>query len=106
MNQANDRESTPVHGRRSLKRRLRNWTINQTMKAAENDIVLTERLLRVVNLIDPPSRLRDPALLGRAVLGNMRRGRADPAQTLAPRLPRPVERTQGRPGPRGLVAGG
>jgi 2-polyprenyl-6-methoxyphenol hydroxylase-like FAD-dependent oxidoreductase len=106
MNQANDRESTPVHGRRSLKRRLRHWSMNQTMKAAENDIVLTERLLRVVNLVDPPSRLRDPALLGRAVLGNMRRGRAGPAHTLAPRLPRPVERAQGRPGPRGLIAGG
>jgi hypothetical protein len=100
MNQANDRESTPVHGRRSPTRRMRNWSMNQTMKADENDMVLTERLLQVVNLVDPPSRLRDPALLGRAVLGNMRRGRANAAQTLAPRLPRPVERIQGRPEPR------
>ncbi|MCW2556761.1 MAG: FAD-dependent oxidoreductase [Mycobacterium sp.] len=107
MNQTNDRESSPVHGRRSLAGRLRNWSVNQTMKAAENDIVLTERLLRVVNLVDPPSRLRDPALLRRAVLGNMRRGRAKPAKTLGttPRRTQPVERAQGQPGPHGLVAG-
>jgi 2-polyprenyl-6-methoxyphenol hydroxylase-like FAD-dependent oxidoreductase len=108
MNQANDRESSPGHGRRSLAARLRNWSVNQTMRAAENDIVLTERLLRVANLVDPPSRLRDPALLRRAVLGNMRRGRAKPAQnpSATPRRTQPVERAQGRPGPRGLVTGG
>jgi 2-polyprenyl-6-methoxyphenol hydroxylase-like FAD-dependent oxidoreductase len=108
MNQANDRESSPVHGRRSLSRRLRNWSVNQTLKAAENDIVLTERLFRVANLVDPPSRLRDPALLGRAVLANMRRRRAEPAQPpgVVTRPAQPVDRAQGRPGPRGLVAGG
>jgi hypothetical protein len=108
MNQANDRESSPVHGRRSLSRRLRNWGVNQTLKAAENDIVITERLLRVAHLVDPPGQLRDPVLLGRAVLVNIRHGRAKPAQTpgATPRLTQSVERAQGRPGPRGLIAGG
>lgn len=107
MNQATDRESSPAHGRRSLMRSLRSWGMNQTMKAAENDIVLTERLLRVAHLVDPPSRLRDPALLRRAVLGNMRRRLTEPAHTsgVATRSTRPVERAQGRPGSRGLVAG-
>lgn len=108
MNQASDRESSAVHGRRSLARRLQSWGINQMMKAAKNDIVLTERMLRVAHLVDPPSRLRDPALLRRAVLGNMRRRPAKPAQTPGPtpRLSQSVERAQGRPGPRGLIAGG
>lgn len=82
MNQANDRDSSHVHRRRSLSRRLGNWGVTQTLKAAENDIVITERLLRVAHLVDPPSQLKDPALLARAVLANVRHGRAAPAQTL------------------------
>lgn len=95
MNQANDQESPRLRGRRSLSGRLRSWTMNQTLKAAENDIVLTERLLRVANLVDPPSRLRDPALLRRAILGNMRRWRAQPAQSPRP-LPRLAPRVDQR----------
>jgi len=96
MNQANDRESSET-GRRSLKGRLQRWSVNQTLKAAENDIVLTERVLRVANLVDPPRRLRSPALLGRAVLGNVRRRRTEPE--VVTRRTLPVERAQG------LVAG-
>ena len=42
------------------------------LNAAAHDVVLTERFLRVSNFIDPPSRLRDPVLLPRIVLGNLR----------------------------------
>jgi hypothetical protein len=37
------------------------------MRAAENDIVLSERLLRVAQLVDPPNRLQDPSLIGRVI---------------------------------------
>jgi 2-polyprenyl-6-methoxyphenol hydroxylase-like FAD-dependent oxidoreductase len=79
MNQARDREPSTMHGRRSLSTRLTNWSMNKAMKAAENDIVLTERFFRVAQLVDPPSRLQDPALFGRVFLGNIRRRRAAPA---------------------------
>jgi flavin-dependent dehydrogenase len=92
MNQARDREPSPVHDRRSLSRRLTNWTVNKAMKAAENDIVLTERFFRVSQLVDPPTRLQDPSLLGRVFLGNIRRGRATPA--LSARLPTVPRDTQ------------
>jgi len=35
--------------------------------------VLTERLMGGTNLADPPTRLRDPALLARALVGNLLR---------------------------------
>jgi 2-polyprenyl-6-methoxyphenol hydroxylase-like FAD-dependent oxidoreductase len=73
MNQARDRASSPTPRRRSLSRRVTNWTVTKALKAAENDIVLTETLQRVNNLIDPPSRLQDPALIPRVILGNLRR---------------------------------
>jgi hypothetical protein len=38
----------------------------------------------VANLVDPPSRLRSPALLGRAVIGNVRNRRSEPARTPSP----------------------
>ena len=38
------------------------------LKAAENDIVLTESLQRVASLIDPPSALGNPALIPRVRL--------------------------------------
>jgi 2-polyprenyl-6-methoxyphenol hydroxylase-like FAD-dependent oxidoreductase len=78
MNQARDREPSSMHGRRSLSTRLTNWSMNKAMKAAENDIVLTERFFRVAQLVDPPTRLQDPSLLGRVFLGNIRRRRAAP----------------------------
>jgi hypothetical protein len=49
--------------------------MNKAIKAAENDIVLTETLQRVNNLIDPPTRLQDPALIPRVIVGNLRRRR-------------------------------
>jgi 2-polyprenyl-6-methoxyphenol hydroxylase-like FAD-dependent oxidoreductase len=78
FNQARERTPSPVRSRRSMSRRLANWTMNKAFKAAENDIVLTERFARVNNLIDPPTRLQDPALMARAILGDLRRaGRPD-----------------------------
>ena len=73
MNQANDRLPAPMRGRRALRTRLTIWTMNKVLKAAENDIVLTERLNRVAHLVDPPSRLQDPALIARVLVGSVRR---------------------------------
>jgi 2-polyprenyl-6-methoxyphenol hydroxylase-like FAD-dependent oxidoreductase len=75
MNHANDHPAVDVCGRPSISRRLRNWSVEKAMQAAEHDIVLSERLFRVAQLVDPPGRLQHPALLGRVVLGNLRRGR-------------------------------
>jgi hypothetical protein len=38
---------------------------------------VAERILRVRGLIDPPARLKDPALLGRIVLANLRHPRPE-----------------------------
>jgi 2-polyprenyl-6-methoxyphenol hydroxylase-like FAD-dependent oxidoreductase len=79
MNQANDRVPSSVGGRRSPQGRLVSWTMNKVLKAAEDDFVLTERLVRVAHLVDPPSRLQDPALIARVVFGGLRRRRFRPS---------------------------
>lgn len=83
FNQARERTPSPVHRRRSMSRRLANWTMNNALRAAENDIVLTERFARVNNLIDSPTRLQDPALMARVVLGGLRRRSAETAPRLS-----------------------
>jgi uncharacterized protein (TIGR02246 family) len=77
MNQANDRPpatNTPP----TLRGRVRSWTQRAALTAASNDIVVTERILRVRNLIDPPTRLQDPALFFRILLTNLRLRGAGP----------------------------
>jgi 2-polyprenyl-6-methoxyphenol hydroxylase-like FAD-dependent oxidoreductase len=71
MNQANDRDPSPTR-RSSASQRLRKWTVNASLRAAANDIRVAERFFRVSNLIDPPARLRDPALLLRILIANLR----------------------------------
>jgi 2-polyprenyl-6-methoxyphenol hydroxylase-like FAD-dependent oxidoreductase len=73
MNQARDESPSLSRRRRSLSARLMFWTVGKALKAAENDIVLTEALHRVTSMVDPPSRLRDPSLIPRVVFGNVRR---------------------------------
>ncbi|MEH3130469.1 MAG: FAD-dependent oxidoreductase [Mycolicibacterium neoaurum] len=51
-----------------------NWLASMALSAAENDIALTEAFYRVTNLVDPPSRLRDPRLIARMVWGSLVRG--------------------------------
>jgi 2-polyprenyl-6-methoxyphenol hydroxylase-like FAD-dependent oxidoreductase len=73
MNQSRDRGPSSLDRRRSMQSRLAIWTVNKALKTAENDIVLTERFFRVTNLVDPPSRLQDPVLIARVIVGSLRR---------------------------------
>jgi hypothetical protein len=46
--------------------------VRATLNAAAHDTTVTERLLRVTHLIDPPVRLQDPALVLRILAANLR----------------------------------
>jgi 2-polyprenyl-6-methoxyphenol hydroxylase-like FAD-dependent oxidoreductase len=74
-NQANDLYMTK-DGRRSISQRLAAWRIDKALTAAENDPILTERILRVTQFIDPPTRLQDPSLIPRLLIGNLRHRRS------------------------------
>jgi 2-polyprenyl-6-methoxyphenol hydroxylase-like FAD-dependent oxidoreductase len=63
-NQPADR-AAPRRSRKALKQSGMRWTRRKFLEAAEHDIVVTERLNRIANLIDPPRRLLEPQLLGR-----------------------------------------
>lgn len=71
-NQARDRLMSGLHRPRGMRQRLERWISTAALNASTQDVVLTERFFRVSNFIDPPSRLRDPALLPRIALGNLR----------------------------------
>jgi 2-polyprenyl-6-methoxyphenol hydroxylase-like FAD-dependent oxidoreductase len=75
MNQANDRAPLADGAPVALRERISKWTTNAALNAATSDITLTERLFRVANLVDPPSRLQDPTLLPRIFLANLRHPR-------------------------------
>jgi uncharacterized protein (TIGR02246 family) len=77
MNAANDRTISPTASR-PQRRRLRSWSERAALKAAANDIAVAERFLRVRSLVDPPSRLQDPALFLRILLANLRHPRSTP----------------------------
>jgi 2-polyprenyl-6-methoxyphenol hydroxylase-like FAD-dependent oxidoreductase len=74
MNAANDRPRS-TNSSHPLRRQLQKWTGNAALKAAANDITVAERFLRVRNLVDPPTRLQDPALMSRVLLANLRHPR-------------------------------
>ncbi|OSC21765.1 FAD-dependent oxidoreductase [Mycobacterium vulneris] len=71
-NRTRDRTTSGVYRPRGIRQRLQGWMSRAALNAATQDMVLTERFFRVSNFIDPPSRLRAPALLPRIVWGNLR----------------------------------
>ncbi|WP_454790933.1 SgcJ/EcaC family oxidoreductase [Mycolicibacterium lutetiense] len=73
-NRANDRAGAPS-ATRTPRNRLRSWAQHAALKAATSDIVVAERIFRVRGMIDPPTRLQDPALLVRILLSNLRHPR-------------------------------
>jgi hypothetical protein len=87
-NHANDRLPSPGR-KRSIQQRLRRQIVKATLIAASNDTTVAERLLRVGHLIDPPTRLNDPALIPNVVLANVRHllagvNRQNPSESAAP----------------------
>lgn len=76
-NRTNDRPPSADDGHR----RAAAWTQRAVLKAAATDIVVAERIMRVRGLVDPPDRLRDPALFVRVLLANLR---STPRLTSAP----------------------
>lgn len=66
----------PARGKRALVGRVSKWGQRRMLEAAHHDIVVTERLMRVTNLIDPPQRLLDPPLLARVLTHRARRSMA------------------------------
>jgi 2-polyprenyl-6-methoxyphenol hydroxylase-like FAD-dependent oxidoreductase len=56
-----------------LRQRTLRWTRRKIVEAAEHDIVVTERLTRVANLIDAPRRVLEPPILARVIAHHTRR---------------------------------
>ncbi|MBB3606199.1 2-polyprenyl-6-methoxyphenol hydroxylase-like FAD-dependent oxidoreductase [Mycolicibacterium sp. BK556] len=70
-NRANDR--SPAVAQRPS--RLNAAIQRAATRAASTDIAVAERILRVRGLIDPPTRLREPAFFARILLANLRPNR-------------------------------
>ncbi|KAA0103500.1 NAD(P)/FAD-dependent oxidoreductase [Mycolicibacterium sp. P1-5] len=68
-------DQAPPTGERVPAQRVRSWLQQAATRAASTDIAVTERILRVRGLIDPPERLRDPSLFARILLANLRHPR-------------------------------
>jgi hypothetical protein len=60
-------------GSNRLSQRATQWIVGKILEAAAHDIVVTERLVRIANFVDPPQRLFEPAFLGRIVAQHARR---------------------------------
>jgi 2-polyprenyl-6-methoxyphenol hydroxylase-like FAD-dependent oxidoreductase len=71
MNRAADTAPSPETAR-TIGHRIMNWTQRAVARAASRDMAVTEPILRVRGLIDPPARLRDPSLFGKVLLANIR----------------------------------
>jgi 2-polyprenyl-6-methoxyphenol hydroxylase-like FAD-dependent oxidoreductase len=68
----NDGGATSARDSRSVSRRLKRWTVHAVLQAASTDVAVAEQLLRVNNLVDPPSRLQNRALLPRILFAKLR----------------------------------
>lgn len=98
-NQVRDRILAPAQKPRSIRQRVMHSTAKAALHAAAHDTALTERFLRVMNLIDPPARLQDPRLLPRILATNVRYRRAQPRAQAGGQW---VQRPGALPGDRGF----
>jgi hypothetical protein len=62
-----------VEGPRPLSLRLANRYVDRLQTAAESDLVVAEQFTKVVALVDPPIRLRQPKMMIRVAAANLRR---------------------------------
>ena len=67
LNQLNDYSLWQIDGRPSVLKRMMSWEMDKAISATANDAVLTEAVFRVMNLVDPPTRLLHPFLMARMV---------------------------------------
>lgn len=69
-NRSIDRVRAPT--RSTVRKRVRRWPgkwlTQASLRAAATDVRVAEQILRVNNLVDPPSRLRSPMLLSRILI--------------------------------------
>ena len=73
-----------VEGRRTASMRVTNQLVDRVLSACESDAVITTQFFRVTGLLDPPTRLLNPALLYRVAKINLqRRQRDSPSQQAA-----------------------
>ncbi len=56
-----------VEGPRPLSMRLSGWYVDRVLGAAERDPEVARRFLRVAGLVDPPTALFSPSLVGRVL---------------------------------------
>ena len=64
-------DTTTRSVKRALQGRLIRWGRHRVLQSAD-DILVTERLIRVANMIDPPQRLLEPTLLARVATHHIR----------------------------------
>jgi 2-polyprenyl-6-methoxyphenol hydroxylase-like FAD-dependent oxidoreductase len=62
-----------VEGPRSLTTRITNAYLDRVLAAAETDPAVTQQFLRLIGMIDAPSRLLRPSLMFRVARANRRR---------------------------------
>ncbi|MGA8327971.1 MAG: 2-polyprenyl-6-methoxyphenol hydroxylase-like oxidoreductase [Mycobacterium sp.] len=62
-----------VEGARPLSLRLTNKYVDRLQAAAESDLAVAEQFMKVVALVDPPSRLLQPQMMIRVAAVNLRR---------------------------------
>ncbi len=65
-----------VEGPRPLSMRITNAYLERVMTAAETDPLVTDQFIRVISMLDPPSRLLSPAFMFRVSSANHRRTNA------------------------------
>jgi hypothetical protein len=65
-----------VEGPRPLAMRVSNWYVARVLGAAERDPEVARRFLRVAGLVDPPTALFSPSVVGRVLGAVLRPGRA------------------------------
>jgi 2-polyprenyl-6-methoxyphenol hydroxylase-like FAD-dependent oxidoreductase len=62
-----------VEGSRPLSLRLANRYVDRLQTAAESDLVVAEQFIKVVALVEPPTRLLQPKMMIRVAAANLRR---------------------------------
>ncbi|GIF07035.1 FAD-dependent oxidoreductase [Actinoplanes siamensis] len=79
-----DLDFPQVQGRRTLKVRAGNAYMARLQYAASRDARVTEALMRVAGLVDPPQALMRPSVMARVLRHALRRPAASPAQPVRP----------------------